>query len=400
MPIRDIALGQLGGGNDGRIGNIDPMMHFVALFETPQNRDGVLFSGLVHQNLLEAAFEGRILLDMLAVLVERSRPHAMQFAASQGGLEHITGVHGTFGLAGADHGMQLIDKENDTAFLLAQLLENRLQALLKLAPVFGTRKQGPHIQAEYAFVLEAFGHLAIDNALGQALDNGGLAHARLPDQHRVVFRPARQDLHGAADFLIAANDGIELAVPRRLSEVARIALQRIVSLFCRRCIRRAPFTNIGDRFVEFNGGNASLFQDLRRASIRLHRQRGQEPFGGYIFIAGFLADFLSRPEYLRRGRRHINLAVAALYLRQFRQRFVRQLQCFFRLAARGANKVRGEPLLIVQERFQDVFGCELLMAVPQGDGLRGLNETACAVRIVFKLHLDLSLSVKGLKAPQ
>jgi hypothetical protein len=44
----------------------------------------------------------------------------------------------------------------------------------------------------------------------------GLADARLTDQHRVVLGPPRQHLHGAADFLVAADDRVDLALPRGL----------------------------------------------------------------------------------------------------------------------------------------------------------------------------------------
>ena len=63
-------------------------------------------------------------------------------------------------------------------------------------------------------VLQAFGHVAADDALGESFDDGGLADARFADQHRVVFGPARQNLDHAADLLVAADDRIELALRR------------------------------------------------------------------------------------------------------------------------------------------------------------------------------------------
>jgi hypothetical protein len=46
-------------------------------------------------------------------------------------------------------------------------------------------------------------------------DDGGLAHARLADQHRVVLGAALQDLDGAADLVVAADHRVELAGWRR-----------------------------------------------------------------------------------------------------------------------------------------------------------------------------------------
>ncbi len=49
------------------------------------------------------------------------------------------------------------------------LFEHRFQALFELAAVLGAGDQGAHIQLHQALVLEAFGHVAVDDALGQAL---------------------------------------------------------------------------------------------------------------------------------------------------------------------------------------------------------------------------------------
>ena len=50
-----------------------------------------------------------------------------------------------------------------------------------------------------------------DDAAGEPLHDGRLADAGVADQDRVVLRPPRQDLHDAADLLVAADDGVELA---------------------------------------------------------------------------------------------------------------------------------------------------------------------------------------------
>ena len=118
LAIGDVAMRQRGRCNDRRIGDLHAVMHFIALFEPAQNRDGVLHRRLVDQDFLEAPLERRVLLDVLAVFIERGRAHAMQFAACQRRLEHVPRIHGAFGLARADHGVQFVDEENDLPFLL------------------------------------------------------------------------------------------------------------------------------------------------------------------------------------------------------------------------------------------------------------------------------------------
>ncbi len=60
-------------------------------------------------------------------------------------------------------------------------------------------------------VLEALGDVARDDPLGQPLDDGRLADARLADQDRVVLGPPREDLDDPADLRIAADDRVHLA---------------------------------------------------------------------------------------------------------------------------------------------------------------------------------------------
>ena len=81
--------------------------------------------GSAHQHRLEAPLQGRVLFDVLAVLVQGGGPHAAQDAAGQGRLEHIGGVHGAFAGTGAHQGVQFVDKKDHLAFGLFHLLEGR-----------------------------------------------------------------------------------------------------------------------------------------------------------------------------------------------------------------------------------------------------------------------------------
>ena len=87
----------------------------------------------------------------------------------------------------------------------------------------------PRSRRDQALVLQALGHVALDDAPGQALDDGRLAHARLADEHGVVLGPARQDLDDPADLLVPADDRVELALAGRLGEVPPVPLERLVT---------------------------------------------------------------------------------------------------------------------------------------------------------------------------
>ena len=92
------------------------MVRLVALLEPAQDRDGVLGAGLADEHLLEATLQGGVLLDALAVLVERRGADHPQLAAREHRLEHVAGVHRAVAAgARADDGVQLVDERDDLA---------------------------------------------------------------------------------------------------------------------------------------------------------------------------------------------------------------------------------------------------------------------------------------------
>ena len=60
----------------------------------------------------------------------------------------------------------------------------------------------------------------MDDRLGEALDDGGLADAGLADEDRVVLGAAGEDLHDPLHLLVAADDRVQLALARGGGEVA------------------------------------------------------------------------------------------------------------------------------------------------------------------------------------
>ena len=91
------------------------MVHLVALLEAAQDRDGGLDRRLAHLDRLEAALQRGVLLDVLAVLVERGGAHAAQLAAGEHRLEQVGGVHRALGGAGAHDRVQLVEEQDHLA---------------------------------------------------------------------------------------------------------------------------------------------------------------------------------------------------------------------------------------------------------------------------------------------
>ena len=203
-------------------------MDFVALLESAEDGDGILDRGLADHHRLETTLEGGVLFDVLAVFVERGRADGAQFAAGELGFEQVRGIHRALAGSGADDGVELVDEEDDLALGIGDFLEERLEPLLELAAVFRAGEHAAEVHGDDALVLHRVRHVAGNDAAGEALDDGGLADAGLADEHRIVLRAAGKHLEHAADFVVAADDGIDFPLPGAGGEVGAVFFQRLV----------------------------------------------------------------------------------------------------------------------------------------------------------------------------
>ena len=124
---------------------------------------------------LEAAFQRGVLFDVLAILVQRGRADALQFAAAKRRLDDVRGVHRAFGGTGADDRVQLVDEQDDV-FRAADLVHDRLDALFELSAVFGAGDHQREVEGDDFFVAQKLRHVAIRDFLGEAFDDGRFAN--------------------------------------------------------------------------------------------------------------------------------------------------------------------------------------------------------------------------------
>ena len=199
-------------------------MHLVVLFvldaQALENLDGILRVGRVHENRLEAAFQGRILLDVLAVFVNGCRANALEFTTCKGRLKDIARIEAAFGTTRPHDGVEFVDKENHGIAHALEFHDEALHAFLELAAVLGTGNHGRHVERHDALVHEQVGNLLLHDLLRKAFDDGRLAHAGFTDEGRVVLLAAAEDLDKAFDFGFAPDNRVELACTRHRGEVA------------------------------------------------------------------------------------------------------------------------------------------------------------------------------------
>src|SRR5207253_11262606 len=69
--------------------------------------------------------------DLFAILGESGSADALEFATAESGLDDVRGVHGAFGRARADDGVQLIN-EKDDVLRAPNFVHDRFDALFEL----------------------------------------------------------------------------------------------------------------------------------------------------------------------------------------------------------------------------------------------------------------------------
>ena len=397
-PVGDVAVAERRRGDDRAVGDAHLVVAIVGVLEAAQDRDGVRDAGLGDVDRLKAPRQRRVLLDVLAVLVERRGADAVQLAARERGLEHVGGVHRAFRLAGADQVVQLVDEQDDVALAVRHLLQQSLQALLELAAILGARHQRAQVEREQPAIPQTVRHVAIDDPLRQALGDRGLADAGLADQHRVVLGAPGEHLDHAADLVVAADHRVELALAAGLGEVARVFLERIVALLGRGGIRRAALADLLDRGVQRLRRDPGVLQRLARIGAGRHRQRQQQTLDRDVAVAGLLGDLFGLLEQPCGLGRQIELTgTAALDLGQLGQRCLGRIQRPLRIAACRPDQVAGKPLGIVQQHLQKVFRHETLMAAAQRQALRRLDEPARPLGVFLEVHAQLPWPLRPLR---
>ena len=365
--VRDVAVGKRRGRDERRIRDLHAVVQLVALLEAAQDRDGVLDGRLADENGLEAALERGVLLDVLAVLADGRRADRAQVAAREGGLEHVAGVHRALGRPRADERVQLVDEEDDLAVRLLDLLEDRLEALLEFAAVLRAGEHRAEVERDDTLVLQRLGNVARDDAAREALDDRRLADPGIADEDRVVLRAAREDLHDAADLLVASDDGVELALAGKVREVLRVLLEGLVLLLGALVRDAAAAAHVLEGREDGRLGEAKREERLRGRRLPVLQEREEEVLGGDVIVlegGGRLLGEVRQADE-RGGEPGLDaLAGDARELPEEPGDFLRGLP------GRDAHPLeerRDDTTLLLEERGHEMLGRDLRVTVRAGD---------------------------------
>ena len=379
LAVGDVPVGELAGGRKRLVGDLDAVVLLVAVAQPLEDLDRLLDRGLVDPDLLEAALQGAVALEVLAVLVERGGADRLQLPAGQGRLEDRGGVDRALGGAGADEVVDLVDEQDDVA-ALGDLLHHLLEALLELAAVLRAGDQSGQVERVDLLVGEDLGNVGVGDPLGEALDDGGLAHAGLPDQDRIVLRAAREDLHDPLDLHLAADDRVELALCGKPREVAPELVEQLRGLLALAGAGAAPLalgaagalaapTRAGehadDLVADLLRVGVEVEQDARGDALVLADEPEQDVLGADVVVAEAQRFAQRELEDLLGARRERDLAGGDLLAGADDPHDLGTDALGGDVEA--LQHPGGEPLLLTQQPEQDVLGADVV--VLEGPGL-------------------------------
>src|SRR4051812_11498739 len=299
LAVGDVPVRELRGRLERLVGDVHLVVLLVAVAQALQDLHGLVRRRLVDADLLEAPLQSGVALQVLAVLVERRRADRLELAAGERRLEDRRGVDRALGGTCADEVVELVDEQDDVA-ALGDLLHHLLEALLELAAVLRAGDEGREIQRVDLLALQQLGHVGVRDALGEALDDGGLADAGLPDQHGVVLRAPREDLHDPLDLGLTPDDRVELAVGGELGQVAPELVEKLRGLLRvaglaaagrgARALPLAPATagsgqHADDLVADLLRVGVEVEQDARRNALVLANEAEQDVLRADVVVA-------------------------------------------------------------------------------------------------------------------
>ena len=283
---------------------------------------------------------------------------------------------------------------------VGDLLEHRLQALLELAAVLGAGHQGAQVQGHHPLVVQALGHVAAHDALGQAFDDGRLADAGLADQHRVVLGAPGEHLDDAADLLVAADHRVELALAGGIGQVAAVLLQGLVGGFGVLAGHALAASDAGERLHDGRAVHPMLGQDLGGVAGGCLLHDGQQQvLGRDVLVVQPLGNGMSTGQDVAGLVREAQLRSLAGDAGEVGQAFTQRLGNGCRVLAGLLQHGRHHAIRLVDQGQQQVGRGQLGMALALGQLLRGQDRLLGPRGEAFGAHRSTSFARRSRARP-
>jgi hypothetical protein len=257
-----------------------------------------------------------------------------------------------------------------------------------------SRDQRGQIERVDLLVLEQLRHVAVGDALGEALDDGGLADAGLADEHGVVLGAAREDLHDPLDLGLAADDRIELALGGELGQVATELVEQLGRLLALALARGAGGAGAGaragalaaaaragehadDLVADLLRVGVEVEEDARGNALVLANEAEQDVLGADVVMAKGERLAQGELEHLLGARGERDLAGGDLLAGAHDADDLGADALHGDVQA--LEDASGEALLLAEETEQDVLGTDVIVLEGSGFLLREDDHLTCSL---------------------
>ena len=104
--------------------------------------------------------------------------------------------------------------------------DNCFEAFFEIAAIARSGQKRAHVQREDRGVGQNLWGFVVDDAVGEALGDGGFANTRITNQQRVVLTTAAQHLNAALDLMVATDQRINVALAGFCVQIDAVLLER------------------------------------------------------------------------------------------------------------------------------------------------------------------------------
>ena len=219
VAVGDVTAREGHAGTDGffRVGHA--VMLFVLVLDVVQDLHGFFDRGRLHHDLLEPTFQRAVLFNVLTVFVEGGGSNALDFATSEGGLEHVGRIERATCAASSHDRVDFVNEEDDVGGFL-QSVHHGLHSLFELPTVFRPGNERSDVEGDDALVEQHPADLLFDDSQRQSFRDGAFADPRFAHQDGVVLFATRQHLADTLNFLGSAYDWIQTTFFGQLGQIA------------------------------------------------------------------------------------------------------------------------------------------------------------------------------------
>mmetsp|Transcript_9273 Transcript_9273/g.18422 ORF Transcript_9273/g.18422 Transcript_9273/m.18422 type:complete len:435 (-) Transcript_9273:265-1569(-) len=222
--VRNVLRGVLGCSHEGFISVTELVVGLITLSESQHDLEGLIHCWFWNNNWLETTLKSRILLNMLAILIQCGGSNALQLTSGQSWLENIGGINSSFSGSRSNESVNLINHKNNIIILL-DLIHQFLQSFLKLSSVLGSCYKQTHIQCDHLLAFDSLWHIPTCDALSKSFGNSSFSDSRLTDQAWVVLGTTAKNLSHTLNLLCSPHHWIQASLLGPLGKVCSILFQ-------------------------------------------------------------------------------------------------------------------------------------------------------------------------------